>query len=167
MLIRQNSLAKTIKSLTPLVRRQCVGVWISFSNLYKLLSCQDMRTEAMLNPKIKPIALVSSIVIFLASFAGSVQPVRYSHPVNQELAFLQKIRRRVFSYAPGFNRRFHRPIHSFTDSSIAFKFFLLNIRILIERQINAWNVTPHLAYFIHQPIFSIDSPDEDASFASL
>jgi hypothetical protein len=129
-----------------------------------------MRTKALLNTKIKPLALLASFVIILASFApGSLQQAQHPTPANLELAFRYTKRRKSFAYTTHLKRRGHRQIHSFADLAKEFKFILLNIKIKVARKLDhTWKTTsPPVRCFIHHRKFGIDSQDEDASYALL
>ena len=129
-----------------------------------------MRTKALLNTKVKPLASLASFVIILASFApGSLQQAQHPTPANLELAFCYTKRRKPFSYATHVKRRSHRQINSFADLAKEFKFILLNIKIEVARKLDhTWKTTRSpVRCFIHHPKFGIDSQDEDASYALL
>ena len=129
-----------------------------------------MRTEAPLNNKIKPLALLASLAIIFASFApGSLQQTRHPAPANLELAFRYTKRKKSFSYTTHLKRLGHRHTNSFADLAKEFKFILLNIKIKVARKLDhTWKTTsPPVRCFIHHPKFGIDSQDEDASYALL
>ena len=124
-----------------------------------------MHTEALLNTKIKPLAMLAGFVILVASLATvSLQQIRHQVPPNQELTFRHTTLRKVSSYAILKGRVNHR-INSLTDLAKHFKFLLLNFKINIAGQFEKVRKTtnPQPGYFIHRSLFCISSSDEEAS----